>query len=62
MLGQVPVETIDREVQLAVGKPFDAKCGFVERPVAGFRRRLAPGQPLRLVEPEALGIGINEIV
>ncbi len=60
MLGEVPVEAIDRQVELAVGVPADVEIVLVERPVAGLRRELVPGQPPRLVEPEAVGIGLGE--
>ena len=35
MLGEMAVEAIDRQVELAVRVPADAEIGFVERPVAG---------------------------
>ena len=50
MLGEMPVEAIDRQVELAVGVPADVEIGFVERPVAGLasgtcsRSAAAPGR------------------
>ena len=55
MLGKMPVEAIDRQVQFAVLVPFDAEIILVERPVAGLCRLLVPGQALRLFEPEGVG-------
>ena len=62
MFGEMPVEAIDRQIELAVRVPADVEIVLVERPVAGFRRKLVPGQPPRLVEPEPVGIGVGEIV
>ncbi len=62
MLGKVPVEAIDRQVQCAVRVPADVKVLFVVRPVARLGWRLVPGDPLRLVEPEAPQVGSGEIV
>ena len=62
MLGEVPVEAVDREVELAVGKPPDMEIILGERPVSGLRRRRVPGQPFRLVEPETIRIGAREIL
>src|SRR6185437_9603979 len=62
VLGEMAVQAIDREVEFAVGVPPDVEIGFVERPVAGFLREGVPGQPARLVEPEAVGIGSGEVV
>ena len=50
MLGEVPVEAIDRQVELAVGVPADVEVVLVERPVAGLasgtcsRSAAAPGR------------------
>ena len=54
MLGKMPVEAIDRQVELAVRVPADVEIVLVERPVAGLRREFVPGQPPRLVEPETV--------
>ena len=62
VLGKVPVEAIDRQVELAVRVPSDVEIVLVERPVAGLGREFVPGQPPRLVEPEAVGIGVREVV
>src|SRR5206468_4988793 len=42
--------------------PADAKIIVLERPVSRLGGELVPGQPPRLVEPEAIGIGTLEIV
>src|SRR5262245_65454724 len=60
VLGKVPIEAVRGEIELTVDIPFDAEIGLVERPVAGLGRRLVPGQALRLVEPETVGIGVCE--
>ena len=62
MLGEVPVEAVDREIEFAVREPFDVKVVLFEGPVAGLGRELVPGEPPRLVEPESLGIGIDQLV
>ena len=62
MLREVTVETIDGEVDLAVGVPVDVEVVLVERPVAGLGRELVPRQPPRLVEPETVRIGVGEVV
>ena len=62
MLGEVAVEAIDGQVELAVRVPADVEIIFVERPVARLCRELVPGQPPRLVEPEAVGIGLGEVL
>ena len=62
VLGKVPVEAIDRQVELAVGIPADMEVILVEGPVARLRRELVPGQPPRLIEPEAVGIAVRKIV
>ena len=62
MFGEMAVEAIDREVELAVRVPADVEIVLVVRPVAGLRRELVPGQPPSLIEPEAVGIGIFQVV
>ena len=62
MLREVPVEAIDRQIQLPVGVPLNVEIVFGERPVACLGRELVPGEAARLVEPEAVGIGIGEVV
>ena len=62
VLGEVAVEAIDGKVELAVRVPVDVEIIFVERPVARFCRELVPGQAARLVEPEAVGIGLCEVL
>ena len=44
MLGEVAVEAIDRQVELAVRVPADVEIVLVERPVAGLRREFVPGR------------------
>src|SRR4030095_12456193 len=61
MFGEMAIEAIDRQVQFAVGIPMDVEVCLVERPITRFRREFVPGQPLRLVEPEAVGIGFGEV-
>jgi hypothetical protein len=56
-LGKVPVEAVDREVELAVLIPADVEVGLVERPVASLGRKTGPVEPLRLVEPEGGRVG-----
>ena len=62
VLGEVAVEAVDRQVELTVGVPGNVEIVFVERPVAGLRRKFVPGEPPRLVEPETVGVGIDTIV
>ena len=56
-LGKVPVEAVDREIELAVLIPADAEVVGAERPVASLGGQAAPLEPPRLVEPEGVGIG-----
>src|SRR4029079_17810594 len=62
MLGEVTIEAVDGEVELAVGVPAAVQTGVVERPVTGGRREPAPRQPPRLLKPESIGVGPFEIV
>ncbi len=62
VLGEVPVEAVDRQVEFAVGVPANVEIVLVERPVARLGRELVPGQPPRLVEPEAVRIGVGKVV
>ena len=59
---EMPVEAIDRQVELPIGIPLDVEIAVVERPVAGFGRKSVPGEAPRLVEPEAVGIGLREVM
>ena len=54
VLGEMAVDAIRRDVEFAIGEPFDVEVGLGERPVAGNRRFGDPVEPLgRLIEPEA---------
>ena len=55
-LGQMPVKAIGRDVERAVGKPFDAEISLIERAVAELRPRLDPVKPRRFRAPERLGL------
>jgi hypothetical protein len=61
MLSKVPIEAIDREIELAVRIPFDVEPLFVEGPVACPGGEFVPREASRLIEPEAVGIGIGKI-
>jgi hypothetical protein len=54
---QMPVEAVERHVDLAVLEPFDAEVGFVKAAVLDPGEGLYPFQPLRLLAPETLGVG-----
>src|SRR3569833_2467699 len=62
MLSEMAVQAVDRQVELAVRIPADAKVCFLERAVTGLRRLPVPSQPLRLVEPEAVRICTRQVL
>ncbi|PAV93246.1 hypothetical protein WR25_04330 [Diploscapter pachys] len=63
MRGQMPIDAIGRDVQFAVGEPFDVEIGLGERPVAGDRGRARPIEALgRLIQPEAAGVARRRFV
>jgi hypothetical protein len=54
--GQLAVEAVDGDVQLAVLVPADAEMRRVERDIPDARREAVPVDPLRDLRPEAVGI------
>ncbi len=55
-LGQVPIQAVGRDVERAIGEPFDVHMVIVEGGALDLCERPDPVQPRRLFTPEALGI------
>jgi hypothetical protein len=63
LLGEMAVDAVGSDVELAIVEPFDVEVGLRERPVAGDRRCGDPVEPLgRLIEPEAAGVACRCLV
>ena len=55
--GQVPVDTIGRDVELTVGEPAYAEIDFIEAAFVHLGKGGDPVEPLRLIAPEGVGVG-----
>src|SRR5207253_3852174 len=62
VLGEVPVEAVDRQVECTLGVPADVEVALVERPLAGLGGERIPVEAFRLVEPEAIRIGMLKLM
>ena len=55
--GEMPVDAVGRNVELAVGEPAYAEISLIEAAFIHLGKGRDPVEPLRLIAPEGIGIG-----